>query len=97
MSEKKAILVIGAGDATGGAIAVAMLAHHRKAIAPPDDLDGELVFDLREIAVEFTAKVDQQPIVGEFEGRFHNVLGTGRGGQRADAQGGLLLDYVRIC
>ena len=49
------------------------------------------MFDLCEVAVEFAAKVDQQSIVRKFQKRFDDIFGTGRGGQRADAQGGLLL------
>jgi hypothetical protein len=48
-----------------------------------------LMLDLRKVAVEFAAKIDQQSVVGKFEDGFHDVLG-GRGGQRADAQWGLL-------
>lgn len=36
--------------------------------------------------VIFAAQLDQKAIVGEFEERLNDVLGTGRGGQRADAQ-----------
>ena len=51
----------------------------------------DLVLDLGEVAVEFAAKVDQQSVVGKFEEGFHDILGRWRGGQRADAQEGLLL------
>jgi len=68
----------------------ALLADHRQAVAPSQDMDPDLMLDLRQIAVEFAAQVDQQSVVRKFEQRFHNVLGTGRGGQRADAQGNLL-------
>jgi hypothetical protein len=44
------------------------------------------MLDLRKVAVILTAQINQQPIVGKFQRRFHNVFGTGRGGQRADAQ-----------
>jgi hypothetical protein len=54
-----------------------------------------LVFDLRQIAVKLAAKADQQAIVRKFKDSFNNILGAGRGGQRADAQWGLLV-RVRV-
>jgi hypothetical protein len=54
-----------------------------------------LVFDLRQVPVIFAAKVDQKPIVGEFQNRFHDVFGAGRGGQSADAQRDLLISEGR--
>jgi hypothetical protein len=54
-------------------------------------MDPDLMFDLRKIAVKLAAQIYQQPVVRKFEKRFNNVFRTGRGGQRADAQGGLLL------
>ena len=68
-----------------------LLADHGQAVAAPQDVNPHLVLDLREVAVEFAAQLDQQPVVGKFEQCFHSVLWTGRGGQRADAQGNLLL------
>ncbi len=69
----------------GGAVAVAVLSDHREAVAAPQDLDRELVLDLREVAVEFTAEIDEKAIVREFEEGFLNVGGGGRV-ERADTR-----------
>jgi hypothetical protein len=50
-----------------------------------------LVFDLRKVPVEFATETDEKPIVGKFHLGFDNIFGGGRGGQRADAQRGLLV------
>ena len=69
----------------------ALVADHRQPVAPPQDMHPHLVLDLGKVAVKFAAKVDQQSVVGKFQKRFDDVFRTGRGGQRADAQGWLLL------
>jgi hypothetical protein len=50
-----------------------------------------LMFDLGQVAVKFAAEVDQNAIVRKFQKRFDDVFRAGRGFQRADAQGRLLL------
>ncbi len=65
-------------------------AHYGDLVAAPQDMNPELMFDLRQIAVEFTAEVDQQPIVGKFQKSLVQVFGTRRRGQGADAQASLL-------
>jgi hypothetical protein len=62
-----------------------MLADHRQAVAAPEDLDCELVFDLREIAVEFAAEIDEETVVGKLQESLLDVLGEGRV-ERADTQ-----------
>ena len=49
------------------------------------------MLDLGKVAIEFAAQVDQDAIIGKFQKRFNDVFRAGRGFQRADAQGRLLL------
>ncbi|WP_240504144.1 hypothetical protein [Thioclava sp. JM3] len=46
----------------------------------------QLVLYLGQIAVEFTAKIDQQPVVGELKKRLVSILRARRGCDRAEAQ-----------
>ncbi len=64
--------------------------HDGNVIAASQDMDPKLMFDLRQIAVELTAQVDQQPIVGKFQKSLMQVFGTRRRGQGANAQASLL-------
>ncbi len=57
-----------------------------KVISPPEDMDAQLMFDLREIAVKFAAEVDQQTVVGKFQKGFVVVFRVRRRGQGTYAQ-----------
>jgi hypothetical protein len=52
------------------------VAHHRQAVAPAHDLHRQLLFDGGQIAVVFTAKVDQQKVVGKFDGLLRGYQGS---------------------
>ena len=71
------------------------ISDHRQPVPAPENMHTHLVFDLRQIAVKLAAEADQQAIVRKFKDSFNNILGAGRGGQRADAQWGLLVS-VRV-
>jgi hypothetical protein len=45
-----------------------------------------LVLDLGKVPVVSATEVDQEPVVGKFQKGLDDVLGTGRGCQRTDAQ-----------
>jgi hypothetical protein len=60
----------------------ALVADHRQPVAAPQDMHPHLVFDLREVAVKFAAKVDQQAVVRKFEDGFHDILGRAGGSAR---------------
>ena len=44
--------------------------------------------------LQLAAQADQQSVIGKFETGFNHILGTSRGGQRADAQRVLLAVQV---
>ncbi|WP_246831754.1 hypothetical protein [Thioclava sp. DLFJ5-1] len=69
------------------------LAHHGQLVATPKDVNLKLVLYLGQIAVEFTAKIDQQPVVGELKKRLVSILRARRGCDRAEAQIQSLLSW----
>ncbi|GAB4264476.1 MAG: hypothetical protein Kow0013_11790 [Pararhodobacter sp.] len=58
-----------------------------------DDLDPQLLLQPDEVAVVFATQVDQQAVIREFDKGLHRITDGGRGGQRADAQMGLLVGW----
>jgi hypothetical protein len=54
------------------------IAQKRKLIAPAQDMHGQQMLDLGEVAVELSAQLDQQTIVGKFEQQFDGQIGAAR-------------------
>jgi hypothetical protein len=59
-------------------------------------MNARLMFDLRQIAVKFAAKADEQSVIGKFQQGFYQIFGGFRGGQRADAQVRLLCGFAGV-
>ncbi len=76
----------------GGLMARVRFANHGKLIAAAQDLHAKSVFDGGQVAVVFTAKVDQQKVVREFQQGFSRSFA--RRGQGTGGQSALLFVYI---
>ena len=68
------------------------LAQKRQLIAPAQDMHRKQMLDLRKVAVELSAKLDQESVVGKLEQQFQRQIGWCLGGgfrQSGDRQDGL--------
>ena len=76
--------------AISGARTAGAVTDQDEAVAAGQDLEAEAFLDFGEIPVMLAAEDDEKAVVGEFQDRFGGVLRSGRGGQHADAQWGVL-------
>jgi hypothetical protein len=72
------------------AVACDPVADQDETVAAGQDLKAEALFDFGEVPVMLAAEDDEKAVVGKFQDRFGGVMRSGRGGQHADAEGGVL-------